>query len=94
MAETRASLRELLETAVADVRCAGSDSSSVSESHKKKYVILADTLSAALRALNSGAPLDRDSLVGVSKWVADWIPAHDDPLLDRLDDIERLLSKR
>lgn len=94
MAETPASLRELLETAVADVRSAGNDSSLLSESQQKKYVMLGDTLSAALQALDSGAPLDRDSLVGISKWVADWIPADDDPLLDRLDDIERLLSKR
>lgn len=92
MEETPVSLRELLATAIADVRSAESDSSVKSESQREKYLMLGDTLAAALRALDSGTPLDGDSLVGISKWVADWIPEADDPLLDRLDDIERRLS--
>jgi hypothetical protein len=57
-----------------------------------KVSILKDTLQSALKALDERRPVDKVALSGLSKWVADWIPDIDDPLLDRLADVEQQLA--
>jgi len=49
---------------------------------------LRETLQGAQDQLGSGLIPDDPRLIGMTKWVADWIPETDAPLLRALDGVE------
>lgn len=84
--------RGTLQAALAAASRGQADSSGASIESPTKFAMLKDILQAALKALDEQKQVDRVGLSGLSKWVADWIPDIEDPLLDRLDEMEQQLA--
>ena len=85
-------LKGTLQASLAAANRSQADSGGSSK-ESSKFAMLKETLEVALKALDEKQQVDSVALSGLSKWVADWIPDIDDPLLDRLDEMEQQLEK-
>jgi hypothetical protein len=63
------------------------------DSVQRKFVDVRQTLESAIRDVDAGRPIDRTALVGLSRWVADWIPDIDDPLLGALEEVSDAVTE-
>lgn len=93
MVQKPSDLRSMLQAALVATRHSQEESSESSRAAPAKFAVLRDTLEAALKAVEEQRPVDKSALAGISKWVADWIPDEEDPLLDRLDELEQQIEK-
>lgn len=85
-------LRASLIAAIAAVDQAQLRVSPGSDPVLQKFTRARETLTSALHAIDSHETVNKAAFDGLSKWVADWIPEIDDPLLDSLDEVERLVG--
>lgn len=93
MVQRPSDLRGTLQAALVATERSQADSSSSPRAAPAKFAMLRDTLQNALRAVESNQAIDKTALDGISKWVADWIPDEEDPLLDRLDEVEQQIAR-
>lgn len=91
MIQASQDMRNALQAALAAVNRSQAGATS-SPNAVAKFAMLRDILESALRAIDERQPLEKASLSGLSKWVADWIPDVEDPLLARLDEMEQQLT--
>lgn len=94
MVQRPSDLKGSLRAAIAAVNSNLQDTKAVTAMPRtaEKFAKLRATLESALHAVENDRQVDRASLTLISKWVADWIPNDDDPLLDRLDEVEQALG--
>jgi hypothetical protein len=93
MAQAPNDLKSLLQAAIAAANRSQAEASGSPRQAPAKFLVLKETLEAAIKALDEQEPVDKAALSGISKWVADWIPDIEDPLLDRLSEVEQQVAK-
>jgi hypothetical protein len=91
--QRRDDLREALLRALAAIKVSKADVSGRADETYSKFIQLEQTLNAALRDIELGQQVNHQTLRGLVKWVGDWIPDVDDPLLARLDQVEDSLTR-
>jgi hypothetical protein len=63
------------------------------ESLEPKLIRVEEILRQALGAVSHGDPVDYREVIGISRWIADWIPDIDDPLLDAAYAVEERAAR-
>jgi len=92
---TRGKLLAALETAIAEVDSALAAGwlKPNGESADGNLRQLRQSLSEALEQVRSGTRPSDPGLIGMTKWVVDWVPALDASLLQALDTVELQLEQ-
>lgn len=63
------------------------------ESLEPKLIRVEEILRQALAAVSNGEPVDYREVIGISRWITDWIPDIDDPLLDAAYAVEERAAR-